>query len=205
MKLHEALEALRKEEKRKFEQSVDLLVNLKGIDMKRDQMNIIINVPHKIKEKRVCGFLTEKSKAVHTITEPEFKKYEEKKAIRKLIKDYDYFISVAKLMPKVAMAFGKVLGPSGKMPSPQLGILMQESEEAIKKELQKISTSIKVRLKEASIKIPIGKENMSDSMIMENIQAAYKAIENGLPKKKDNIRNVMVKFSMTKPLKVELE
>lgn len=205
MKLHEALNELRKEEKKKFEQGVDLLINLKGIDMKRDQMNVVVNVPHPIKEKKVCGFLTEKTKVVDTITEPEFKKYGDKKALKHLVKEYDYFISVAKLMPKVATTFGKVLGPAGKMPSPQLGILMQENEESIKKELAKISTSLKLRLKEASIKVSVGKENMDDAKIVENIRAVYRAVENALPKKKDNIKNVMIKMSMTKALKVEVD
>ena len=63
MELSKALEELRKEKERKFSQSVDLLVNLKGLDLRRDNVNVVVNVPHKIKEKRVCGFLQEKSKA----------------------------------------------------------------------------------------------------------------------------------------------
>ena len=55
MKIQEALDELRKQEPRKFEQSVDLIINLKGIDAKKDQVNFITTIPHKIKEKNVCG------------------------------------------------------------------------------------------------------------------------------------------------------
>src|SRR3989344_7645592 len=151
MNIKEALTELRKEEnKRKFEQSVDLIINLRGVDMKKDSVNVIVNVPHKIKDKKVCGFLTKKNELVKTITEPEFKKYSEKKVLKKLVKEYDYFIATAGLMPKVATNFGKVLGPVGKMPSPQLGIISSnETNEEIKNNLDKISNSIKIRMKEA--------------------------------------------------------
>ncbi|MBI5804170.1 hypothetical protein HY450_02910 [Candidatus Pacearchaeota archaeon] len=202
--LKETLIELRKSEKRKFEQSVDLIVNLRNIDIKRESVNVIADIPNKVKEKKVCAFLTKKSGVLPTITEPEFAKYKEKKELKNLIKDYDYFISAAPLMPKVAATFGKVLGPAGKMPSPQLGIINKEDEKTIKEMLEKISKSLKIRLKEASIKIPIGKENMKDEEIIENVKSVYKAVENALPKKKDNVRNVMLKFTMSKPVKTEV-
>ena len=204
MKIQEALAELRNTEKKKFDQSVDLIINLKGIDMKRDQLNIIVNVPHKIKDKKVCAFLKEKSKVIDTITEPEFIKYKDKKPLKNLVNEYDFFIAIAPLMPKVAAAFGKILGPAGKMPSPQLGMLNQETDIEIKKTLDKISTALKIRMKEASIKLSVGKESMKDEQIIENIKAVYSAVENALSKKKDNIRNVMVKLSMTKPIKTEI-
>ncbi|MBI2451841.1 hypothetical protein HYV50_02050 [Candidatus Pacearchaeota archaeon] len=204
MKLKEALNELKKEEKKKFEQSVDLIVNLKGIDLKRDQVNIVVNIPHKIKEKKVCGFFSAKTKLVDSITEPEFAKYKDKKALKNLVRDYDYFISTPGLMAKVATAFGKVLGPVGKMPSPQLGIIGQENENAIKNELGKIEKAIKIRLKEPSIKVLAGRENMKDEEIVQNIESIYNAIINALPKKKENVRNVMIKLTMGKPIRVEI-
>jgi len=204
-KLKEALTELKKGKERKFEQSVDLIINFKGVDLKRDQVNAVVNLPHKVKDKKVCGFLTEKSKLVRTITEPEFKKYSESKELRKLEKDYDFFIATAKLMPKVATAFGKVLGPAGKMPSPQLGILTQENEVAIKATLDKIGSSIKLRAKEASIKLTVGKEKMGEEKIIKNIKAVYNAIENVLPKKRESVKNVMLKLTMGKPIRVEVK
>jgi large subunit ribosomal protein L1 len=204
MNIKEALVELKKEKKRKFDQTVELIINLKGINLKKDQVNAVISIPHQVKQKKVCAFLKEKSELLPTVTEPEFKRYSDKKLLKNLVKDYDYFIASASLMPKVATTFGKVLGPIGKMPSPQLGILPQENAESIKEALEKISKSLKVRLKEASIKLMVGKESMPDEQVGENIKAVYKAIENSLPKKKENAKNIMLKLTMTKPVKVEI-
>jgi ribosomal protein L1 len=51
MELKQALAELRKIEKKKFDQSIDLLVSLKGIDPKRDNITAIVDVPNKIKDK----------------------------------------------------------------------------------------------------------------------------------------------------------
>ena len=108
-------------------------------------------------------------------------------------------------MQSVATNFGKALGPAGKMPSPQLGVIMQESDNAIKDVLTKISKSIKVRAKEPSIKLSVARESMKDEEIIENIKAVYDGIVNALPTKKENIKSVMIKLTMSKPLKVEIK
>ena len=206
MKLNEGFAELRKNvQERKFDQTAELIVNLKGIDMKRDNVSLVATLPHKIKDRRVCAFLSEKSKVVNTITKPEFGKFKDKKELKKFINQYDSFISAAALMPSVATTFGKVLGPAGKMPSPQLGLLTQENDAAINEMVEIVGRSVKVRMKEASIKIAIGKQSMDDKMLVENAQAAYTAIANALPKKKESIRNISVRFSMTKPVKVEVQ
>lgn len=205
MELEQALKELRKNDKLKFNQTVDLIVNLKGIDLRKESINAIVSMPHLIKEKKVCAFLTKKSDLVTSITSADFARYKDKKELKKLVKSFDFFMAAAPLMPSVATVFGKVLGPTGKMPSPQLGIVMQENDSNIKQELTKISRALKIRAKEPSIKFSAAKESMSDKDIMENITAAYNAIVAVLPTKKENIRSVMVKFTMTKPIKVEMK
>lgn len=204
MDLKQAIEEIKKGKERKFDQTVDLIVNLKGVDPKRDNVNIVVTIPHKFKDKNVAGFLSEKTKLVKTITEPEFKKYSDKKEMRRLVKEFDYFIAIPKLMPKVATAFGKVLGPAGKMPSPQLGLIMQENDENIQKTLDKIATSIKIRMKEASIKTGVGKISLSADQLSQNVTTVYTAIENALPKKKESVKSVMLKTTMGKPVKVDM-
>lgn len=205
MNIQEGLAELRKNEKRNFDQSVDLIVNLKGIDLKRDNVSAVFTFPHQLKQKKICAFLEKKTDLVDTVTPAEFAAFKDKKNLKKLVKQYDYFMAVAKLMPQVATVFGKVLGPAGKMPSPQLGIVMQETEPAIKQELAKVSKSIKVRAKEASIKLSVGKESMKDAELAANAEAAYNAIVNALPTKKENVRNIMLKTTMSKPIKVEMK
>ena len=201
----QALETLRADAKeRKFDQTVDFIINLQKFDLKKTPINLFVSLPHKAKEKRIAGFFEIKSEFVDTITESEFKKYNDKKKLKSLVKKYDFFIAQAKLMPKVATTFGRVLGPAGKMPSPQLGILMNADEKSINELKGKVNTGIKIRGKESSIKVPVGKQSMKDEEIIENINAIYSEIIKILPRDKENLKNLEVKFTMSKPQKIKV-
>ena len=165
--LKKALEELKKEKQRKFSESVDLIVNLQKFDIKKSQINIFVQVPHKIKDKKIAAFLETKHKFLETITRNDFKKYSDKKEIKKLIGNYDFFVAQASLMPSVATSFGRVLGPTGKMPSPQLGIVMNPDDKSMNELVDKINHSIRIRAKEASIKTVVGKDNMKNEDIIE--------------------------------------
>lgn len=125
--LKNALVELRKGKERKFDQTVDLIINLQKFDTKKNSVNLFVPLPHKIKEKKIGAFLEIKNQNVDTITLSEFKKYSDKGELKRLIKKYDFFMAQASLMPKVATTFGRFLGPAGKMPSPQLGIIDRKS------------------------------------------------------------------------------
>ena len=197
------LEELRKQEKKKFSQTADLIVNLKNFDIKKDSVNLFLELPNKVKEKKIAGFLNKKSEIIDTITKQDFEKYKKKKDFKKLVKNYDFFISAASLMPLVASTFGKYLGPVGKMPSPQVGIVRQETEQEIKSLLEKLDKIARVKSKEPSLKFSIGKEDMKNEELAENIISAYNSVLNALPRKKENVKSVMIKFTMSKPLKLE--
>jgi len=141
--LLKALDELRKNEERKFNQTADLIINLQKFDVKKQNLNLFLEVPYKIKDKKIAGFFESKNKDIETITPPEFKNYSDKKDLKKLAVKFDFFIAQASLMPKVATVFGRALGPSGKMPSPQLGILMNADEKSIKALREKIDNSVK--------------------------------------------------------------
>jgi large subunit ribosomal protein L1 len=202
--LETALNELRKEKERKFEQTLDLIINLQKFDVKKNAVNMFISVPHKAKDKKVCAFLEIKNNNVDTITKSEFKKYSDKKELKKLARKYDFFIAQASLMPLVATTFGRALGPSGKMPSPQLGILMNVDDKAIKELRDRINTSVKIRTKEASIKVSIGKQSMKNEELIENILTVYNGLLKVLTKGKENIKNIELKLTMTKPQKIKI-
>jgi large subunit ribosomal protein L1 len=192
--------------KRKFDQTVDLIVNLKDFDARRESVSVLISLPNLPKKKKICAFFENPSILPHyTITKKEIDRLEEKD-IRKFAKDYDFFIAVAKLMPTVASKFGRTLGPLGKMPDPKIGaVLPNENDEVVGAVIKKLSSSIKVKTLQPSIKVPIGKESMSDDAISENAQAVYEKIVNALPRKKENVKSVMLKFTMSKALKIKQE
>jgi len=202
--LQKALSELRKGKERKFDQTVDLIINLQKFDLKKSNINLVVNVPHKIKEKKIAGFLESDNKNIDTVTVDQFKKYGDKRKLKGLVKKYDFFIAQASVMPKVATSFGRILGPAGKMPSPQLGIILNPDEKTIEELKKKISNSVRIKVKEASIKLPVGKQSMKDEEIVENIMTIYNSIMKELPRDKENIKNVELKFSMTKPQKIKI-
>ncbi len=198
--LSEALKELRKEKKRKFSQSVDLVVNLRNFDVRKEALNTFLSFPHPT-EKKIAAFLSKRSKAIPTITEEDFVKYKEIKDVKNLAKQYDFFIAVAPMMSKVASKFGRVFGPMNKMPSPQAGIVTSEDDATIEAMVTKMRSMVRIRNKEMSIKLAVGKENMSDKELGENVESILKQLEKKLPRGKECIKDAMIKFTMTKPIK----
>jgi len=201
MEIKAALAELRKEKKRKFTQTVDLVMNLKNFDVRKEALNTFVEVPHG-SEKKLAAFFTKRSKLIDTITEEDFVKYKELKDIKKLAKKYDAFIAVAPMMGKVATKFGRVFGPMNRMPSPQAGIIPKEDDEMVKMMITKMNKSLRVKNKEMAIKLPVGKEDMSDDEIAENVEVAIKGLKKKLPRGNDNVKEVLIKFTMTKPMTI---
>ena len=202
-----AIKKLREDNKkeRKFDQTVDIIVNLKDFDSRKQSFNIFVNLPNKIKEKKIAGFFEKEKKIINVIKKDDFIRYKEKINIRKLIKEYDFFIANSKLMPLIASSFGRVLGPAGKMPSPQLGILASEEENLIKNLVDKINKSIRIIVKQPSIKVGVAKISSDNEGIADNLVSVYNKILENLPKGIDNIRNVKIKLTMSKPVAVEIK
>lgn len=188
-----------------FDQTIDLIINLKEFDVRKEAFNSFIQIPNKVKDKKIAGFFEKENKLIDVIKKDDFGKYKEKKDIKKLVKSYDFFIANAKLMPAIATAFGRILGPVGKMPSPQLGIVSSEDDEDVNNIISKINSNVRIRVKEASIKVGIAKESLDDNKIVENMVVIYNKILETLPRNIDNIKNVKIKFTMSKPIEVKIK
>lgn len=202
--LEKALAELRKGKERKFDQTVDLIVNLQKFDVKKSNVNFFVSVPYGIKDKKIGAFLESDNKKVDTITPDKFKKYANKSELKKLVKKYDFFIAQGSVMPKVATTFGRALGPTGKMPSPQLGIILNADDKTINELKEKINNSVKVKVKEASVKLSVGKQSMKDEELLENVMTIYNELLKVLPRERENVKNVELKFTMTKPEKINI-
>ncbi len=201
--LIESIKKIKQSKERKFSQSVDLIINLKNFNNKKNSINLFLNFPHKVKDVKAAAFLNNKSKIIDTITPQEFDKYKDKKDIKKLAEKYDFFLSSASLMPSVASSFGRYLGPSGKMPNPQFGVIKQGTEQEIKTLLDKLEKIARVRSKEPSLKFMVGKQDLEDEKIADNILTAYNTILKNLPNQKENIKSIMIKLTMSKPIKLK--
>ena len=209
MKLKESVETLLKDaKKRDFIQTVNLSINLKGIDMKnaKNRINEEIFLPNgKGRNAKVVIFATGelglKAKGVAdlVLTDEDIgvlKK--DKKQAKKMAKEHDFFLAEASYMAVIGKNLGTVLGPSGKMPKP---IAPSADPKPIIEALKK---SVKVRSKATmSLNIPVGREDMDVDKICENCSAVLGKIEAKLDRGKDNIKSVFLSLTMNSSVKVE--
>ena len=105
-------------------------------------------------------------------------------------------------MTKIAATFGRVFGPRNKMPNPKSGCIVppKTSLKAVVEKLQK-TKNIKVK-KQTQFQTKVGAENMADEEIAKNVMAVYNQLMHALPQEQNNIKDVFVKFTMSKPIKV---
>ena len=201
-----ALEESKKLE-RKFKQSVDVVINLKNIDM-NDAKNRIedeVILPHgRGAEAKLAifasGELALKSKThVDLLIKPEEieELAKDKKKFKKIADEIDFFIAEAPLMPTIGKTLGVILGPRGKMPKPVPPTI---DISGVAKNLRK---TVKVRSKTTkTIQATVGGEEMNSEQIADNIDAILKRLEGKLERGKLNIGSVYVKTTMGPPTRL---
>ena len=114
-----------------------------------------------------------------------------------MAKKIDYFIAQANLMPDVAKAFGKVLGPIGKMPNPKAGAVVPPTIPDLKVVINKLKQTARLQTKnEQVVKTSAGAETMSDDDLAENILAIYTDVLHNVKDDKQKIKEIIIKFSM---------
>jgi len=195
--------------KRNFSQSVDLIVNLQQLDLKKPEqkVDLFVNLPKgRGKKIKVCGlFGSELRKEGEAncdkmILQEEFQALSKnKREVKRLIKEYDFFLGQANIMPLIAKNFGRSLGTKGKMPNPKAGMILPPGT-PLKPIMEKMQGMIRLTTKsELVIKCQIGTESMSDEDLVENITSTYEKLSNSLPQHEHNIKNSFLKLTMGKP------
>ena len=199
-------EAKTGDKERKFRQTVEMYVILKDIDVKKGfAMNEIIQLPKKLSTPTtVCvmaggdmGIKAKSANADKVVNGDEISTIAaNKREARKFINNYDFFLADTQLMTTVGKVLGQLLGPRGKMPIPV------PFNAPIESFLDRFRSSIRVKVKNSlSMSCKIGDESMDDNDLAANAHAILNAIEKKLPSGDRNIRRVMVKTSMGKPVK----
>ena len=193
---------------RKFQQSIELILVFKDIDVKKGfAINETIQLPKKMsKSASVCiiaagdlGIQAKNAKADRVMNEAELIQLgKNKRESRKVINKYDFFLADTKLMPTVGKVLGQLLGPRGKMPTP---IPFNAPVEAL---LERFRTSVKVKVRGSlSLSCKIGEESMEDTDLAANANTVAAAIEKKLPNGDKNIRKIMIKTTMGKAIRLE--
>jgi large subunit ribosomal protein L1 len=194
-------EALGKATERKFPETVELSINLKDLDLTVPKNRLEDEVPlpkGRGKTVKVAVFgspeLCQKVRSVADLVVPaneldEFAK--DKKNVKKVVGEIDFFLAEAPLMPTIGKRLGVVLGPRGKMPRPvPPGSDPTNLVNALKR-------SIRIRSKgNRTFHAPVGTRGMPPEEIAQNVDAVLTRIMGKLERGRTNIESVYVKTTM---------
>jgi len=203
-------EAKATDKDRKFKQALELIMIFKDIDVKKGfSINETIQLPKQTSTPAtVCvmasgdmGLKAKEAKADKVIDTGDLDKLgANKRESRKFINKYDFFLSDTKLMPTVGKVLGQLLGPRGKMPTPV------PFDAPIGTFLERFRSSIRVKVKSSlSSSCKIGDETMEDTDLAANAHAVISAIEKKLPNGDRNIKRILVKTTMGKVIKEQIQ
>lgn len=200
LKLEDAIKKLREGEKKKFVQTVDLIINLRNIDLKKPENKFskdIILPNGRGKEVSICLISDSLPDGVR---KGEIESYAtNKSAAKQFAKKYDFFICEAPLMPLVGRILGRYLGPKGKMPR-----LLPPGKDP-KSAFEETAKFVRVNVRDSpSIQIGISSEDMNDAQIKENVEIVIEEVRKALPAKAQ-IKNAYIKTTMGKPIKIGVQ
>jgi len=177
----EAVKLVKQNAKAKFDETIDLAVNL-GVDVKQSDQNIrgMLALPHGTgKSVRVAVLARgpkaeEATKAGADIVGAD----DLAETILAGKMDFDRLIATPDLMPLVGK-LGKVLGPKGLMPNPKLGTVTMDVTKAV---TEAKAGAIEYRAEKAGIvQNGVAKASMSDEQIIANINALLEALLRSKP------------------------
>jgi large subunit ribosomal protein L1 len=180
-KLEEAAELLRKAHYVKFDETVELVLNL-GVDPKQSDQMVrgTVVLPHGLgKSKRVLVIASGEKVREAQEAGADFVGGDD--MVQKIVEgwtDYEAVIATPDMM-KSAGRLGKVLGPRGLMPNPKTGTVTFDVARAVK---EVKAGKVEFRLdKTGLIHSPVGKISFSAQQLAGNAHALLAAIQKAKP------------------------
>ncbi|WP_343189486.1 50S ribosomal protein L1 [Buchnera aphidicola] len=195
----EAIKLLKKISTRKFNESIDIAINL-GIDPKKTDQNIkgTINLPYGNGKKKKIAVFSDKKK----IIDADFIGLEDlaKKIKENKIK-FDIIIATPQTM-KIVGKLGPILGPKGLMPNIKFGTITNNIEKTIKK-IKKGQINYK-NDKNGILHLSIGKINFNNKYLKKNFQTCITTIKKNKPttSKGIYIKKIFISSTMSPSLKI---
>jgi len=193
--------------KRNFIQSVELIVTFKDVDMKKGELKlreivVLPKPPEKVKKVLVVPSFQQleyakKAEPNVILTKEELQKLQgNKRAVKKLASQNDWFLISSESMALAGRILGPALGPRGKFPVP-----LPNTPDITEYILRfKRSTIVKTK-DQPQTQVFIGTENQQIPDLTENALAVLNTIESKVNLSK--IRNIYVKTTMGKVIKVK--
>ncbi|MCL5680398.1 MAG: hypothetical protein M1465_03615 [Candidatus Marsarchaeota archaeon] len=191
--------------KRKFKQSVELIVNFKGVDFSKQEnrLNLQVLLPNgKGKQSEVLVFADDsniaskaKELGARVVSGNEIQGVASDKVGLNSMLKYE-MIAQPSLMTSVAKSMGSFLGPKNKMPKPLIGTDVASM-------INSVSKSVYLRSKGKylpTVHCMVGKEDMPTDKLSANIDEVLNALAKKLGKQ--NIKSAYAKLTMSKPVKL---
>jgi large subunit ribosomal protein L1 len=202
----EILEAVKKAKEeskpRNFTQSVDVVITIKDLDVKKpeNRMDEEVLLPNGRGKDVKIAFIADGELALQAknagadlvIKKPELEEMgKDRKEAKKIANRHDFFVAQADMMPLVGRFLGPVLGPRKKMPKPVPANIKPEPI------MERLKSTVKVRIKDQPvIQALVGTQDMDDELIVDNIEAVLNVLDQKLEKGRNQIKTMYVKTTM---------
>ena len=199
----EAVKKAKEESKpRNFTQSVDVVITIKDLDVKKPENRIDEEVllPNGRGKDVKIAFIADGELALQAknaganmvINKGELEEMgKDRKGAKKIANRHDFFVAQADMMPLVGRFLGPVLGPRKKMPKP---VPATAKPEPI---MERLKSTVKVRIKDQPvIQALVGTQDMEDELIAANIDAVLAVLDQKLEKGRNQIKSMYVKTTM---------
>ncbi len=204
--LNEAVTLLKSAGATKFDQTVDVAINL-GIDPTQSDQLVrgLVPMPHGLgKVVRVAVFAKgDKVEAAKKAGADVVGGDDLADQIQKGVINFDVCIATPDMMGTVGK-IGKILGPRGLMPNPKLGTVTPDVEKAVKA-AKSGQVEFKVE-KAAIIHAGVGKLSFADNAISENVRSFIDAVNKAKPAgvKGNYIKKISISSTMGPGIKLDL-
>lgn len=175
--LADALGVLRKTKAARFDETVDIAVNL-GIDVKKSEQAVrgAVSLPHGTgRSKRVIAFVKDPAaqEAARKAGAVEVGDDDLVKKVGDGWTEFDVAVAAPDMMAKVGR-LGKVLGPQGKMPTPKSGTVTPDVATAVR---EFAAGKVEFRADAGgTVHAPVGRRSFTDAQLEENIRTFLTAL-----------------------------
>ena len=208
-KIYEPLEAikiLKENSYVKFQETLEVAINL-SIDTKKTDQNIrgMLNLP-KGTGKNIRVAVMAKGDKANEAKDAGAELVGDSDLADKISSgkiDFDLLIATPDMMPSIGK-IAKILGPKGLMPNPKLGTVTQDIKTAV---TNAKSGQVKFRNDKAGIvQAGIGKLSFNEQDLIENLKAFYSSINKSKPEavKSSFIKTVTIASTMGVGLKINV-
>jgi large subunit ribosomal protein L1 len=203
--VNDALELIKKTATAKFDESVDVAINL-GIDAKKSDQSVrgAVVLPRGTgKTVRVAVFAQGANAEKATAAGADIVGFEDlAERIKAGFMDFDVVIATPDAM-KIVGTLGQVLGPRGLMPNPKVGTVTPNVEKAVK---DAKAGQVQYRADKAGIiQCTIGRASFGIDALTENLSALVAAVNKAKPATSKGIYLRKMSLSATMGVGIRLE